>query len=56
MTSPNSPGAFLFGLRLMALDGADEMPTLSAGRKILIAAKAAHYHRPQSIGGKVLTD
>ena len=25
-------------------------PTLSAGRKILVAAKAAHYHRPQSLG------
>ena len=25
-------------------------PTLSAGRKILVAAKAAHYRRPQSLG------
>ena len=25
-------------------------PTLSAGRKILVAAKAAHYRRPQSFG------
>jgi hypothetical protein len=24
--------------------------TLSAGRKILLAAKAAHYRRPQSLG------
>jgi len=25
-------------------------PTLSAERKILVAAKAAHYRRPQSFG------
>ena len=31
-------------------------PTLSAGRKILVAAKAAHYRRPQSLGDMVLTD
>ena len=31
-------------------------PTLSAGRKILVAAKAAHYRRPQSFGDMVLTD
>jgi hypothetical protein len=31
-------------------------PTLSAERKILVAAKAAHYRRPQSFGDTVLTD
>jgi hypothetical protein len=31
-------------------------PTLSAGRKILVAAKAAHYRQPQSFGDMVLTD
>ena len=31
-------------------------PTLSAGRKILVAVKAAHYRRPQSLGDMVLTD
>ena len=31
-------------------------PTLSAGRKILVAAEAAHYRRPQSFGDIVLTD
>jgi ketopantoate reductase len=31
-------------------------PTLSAGRKILEAAKAAHYRQPQSFGDMVLTD
>jgi hypothetical protein len=28
----------------------EKAPTLSAGRKILVAAKAAHYRRPQSLG------
>jgi hypothetical protein len=32
------------------------MPTLSAGRKILVAVKAAHYRQPQSFGDMVLTD
>jgi hypothetical protein len=31
-------------------------PTLSAGRKILIAAKTAHYRRPRLLGGMVLID
>ena len=31
-------------------------PTLSAGRKILVAVKAAHYRQPQSFGDMVLTD
>ena len=31
-------------------------PTLSAGRKILLAVKAAHYRQPQSFGDMVLTD
>jgi hypothetical protein len=31
-------------------------PTLSAGRKILVAAKAAQYRQPQSFGDMVLTD
>ena len=31
-------------------------PTLSAGRKILVAAKAAYYRQPQSFGDMVLTD
>ena len=31
-------------------------PTLSAGRKILAAVKAAHYRQPQSFGDMVLTD
>ena len=31
-------------------------PSLSAGRKIFKAAKAALYHRPQPFGGKVLTE
>ena len=31
-------------------------PTLSAGRKILVAAKAVHYRQPQSFGDMVLTD
>ena len=31
-------------------------PTLSAGRKILVAVKAALYRQPQSFGDMVLTD
>ena len=31
-------------------------PTLSAGRKILVAVKAAHHRQPQSFGDMVLTD
>ena len=31
-------------------------PTLSAGRKILVVVKAAHYRQPQSFGDMVLTD
>ena len=31
-------------------------PILSAGRKILKAAKAAHHRQPQSLGDMVLTD
>jgi hypothetical protein len=34
----------------------ERAPTLSAGRKILVAAKAAHYRQPQSFGDMVLTD
>jgi hypothetical protein len=32
----------------------EKQPTLSAGRKILVAAKAAHYRQPQSFGDMVL--
>jgi hypothetical protein len=38
------------------LRSAERAPTLSAGCKILIAAKAPHSHRPQSFGDMVLTD
>jgi len=34
----------------------ERQPTLSAGRKILVAVKAAHYRQPQSFGDMVLTD
>jgi hypothetical protein len=38
------------------LRSAERAPTLSAGRKILVAAKAPHYRRTQSFGDMVLTD
>jgi hypothetical protein len=31
-------------------------PTLSAGRKMLIAVKASHHRQPESFGDMVLTD
>jgi hypothetical protein len=34
----------------------ERAPTLSADRKILVAAKAAHYPQPQSFGDMALTD
>jgi hypothetical protein len=45
-----------YRLAFMSLPTVEWRPTLSAGRKILIAAKAAHYRRPQSFGDMVLTD
>ena len=38
------------GAGLSVLSTVERAPTLSAGRKILTAAKAAHNRRPQSLG------
>jgi hypothetical protein len=45
-----------YRLAFMSLPTVEWGPTLSAGRKILVAAKAAHYRQPQSFGDVVLTD
>jgi len=39
-----------YRLEFMNLTTVERGPTLSAGRKILVAAKAAHYRRLQSFG------
>jgi hypothetical protein len=45
-----------YRLAFMYLPTVEKPPTLSAGRKILVAVKAAHYRQPQSFGDMVLTD
>jgi hypothetical protein len=52
-TSTNSVSQVLVKF---CLPTAEWAPTLSAGRKILVAVKAAHYRQPQSFGDMVLTD
>ena len=52
-TSTNSVSQVLV---ILCLPTVGRWPTLSAERKILLAAKAAHYRRPQSLGDMVLTD
>ena len=44
------------GLYTSGLPTVEWGPTLSAGRKILVAVKAAHYRQSQSFGDMVLTD